>query len=72
MKFTIVCYVNDYAICKDESGEIFNLEKEKVDGFKEGDVINMSEDGEIVKDEETVEDEEKYYICDDVVIFYND
>lgn len=72
MKFTIVCYVNDYAICKDDNGEIFNLPKEKVSCFKEGDVINMGEDGEVVKDGEIAEDEEKYYICDDVVIFYND
>jgi hypothetical protein len=69
MKVTIVCYVGDYVICKKENGDVFNLPKEKVVDFKVGDVIDITKDGKIEKEEEK---EEKYYICDDVVIFYND
>ncbi|NMM61223.1 hypothetical protein HBE96_00600 [Clostridium sp. P21] len=69
MKVTIICFVGDYAICKNQDGYIFNVLKEKVDDFNIGDIIDMTEDGEIVEKEE---EEEKYYVCDDVVIFYND
>ncbi len=71
MKVTIVCYVGDYVICKKENGDVFNLPKEKVLDCKTGDVIDITKDGEIEKEEKEGK-EEKYYICDDVVIFYND
>lgn len=68
MKATIVCYVGDYAICKKENGDVCNILKSDVVSFNIGDIVYINDEGKI-QDKEI---KEKYYICDDVIVFYND
>lgn len=74
MEGTIVCFVGDYAICKNnESGEVFNVNIKNIQNGNEGDYIVVTEQGVIVK----YNKKEKYgknnkfedcYIYDDVLI----
>ncbi|MBC2581133.1 hypothetical protein [Clostridium sp. DJ247] len=68
MKATIVCYVGDYVIYKKENGDVCNVLKNDVVNFNIGDIIYIDSEGKI-QDKDT---EEKYYFCDDVIVFYKD
>lgn len=65
----VVCFVGDFAICKDEQGNVINIPRNKLINYKTGDYIN---DPNIYKTNESInsdkKENEEYEIYDDVII----
>lgn len=65
----IVCFVGDFAICKDEHGNVINIPRNKLINYKIGDYIddpNMSKINKSINTDK--KEKEEYEIYDDVII----
>ncbi|MBU5482716.1 hypothetical protein KQI86_00175 [Clostridium sp. MSJ-11] len=73
MKITIVCFIGDYAICKnEETGEVFNINSKELKDIKEGDKVSFVNGSYIKEEKEKQIDWNKCYIYDDVIIEMDD